>query len=85
MTTLAELKALAEAATITWSDNCDVPDCTCHETREDFIAAANPATILQMIAVMEMMSDALEMYMSEEDIPWSVVEAALAAYKEMMK
>ena len=56
-----------------------------YQTNSEFIAAANPATILQMIACMEMMGDALEMYMSDEDIPWSVVEAALTAYKEFGK
>ena len=75
MTTLTELKALAEA----------VESAPLAHRIDAFCRATNPATILQMIAVMEMMSDALEMYMSEEDIPWSVVEAALAAYKEMMK
>ncbi len=44
-----------------------------------FIAAANPATILQMIALIEQMGDALECH---ADIG-VVAEKALAAYKEM--
>jgi len=50
-----------------------------------YIAAANPQTILAMIELLREMGEALEMYMAAEDIPWSVVEEALAKYKEMTK
>jgi len=35
--------------------------------------------------LMREMGEALEMYMADEDIPWSVVEAALTKYKEVTK
>ena len=53
-----------------------------------YVAAANPQTILQMIAVMEQMAEALETCKREmQGDKWDslYIDGSLAAYKEMMK
>ena len=60
----------------------DVGVSQCHKNAT-FIAAANPQAILQMIAVMEQMRDALGITYVSRDSD-AVVAEALSAYKELM-
>jgi hypothetical protein len=98
MTNLTELKKLAEAATPgpwwcgdhikenIYAGSNTAPariSRTNNLLNSRFITAANPQTILQMIAVMEQMRDALGITYVSRDSDAAVAEA-LAAYKELM-
>ncbi len=87
---LPELKKLAEAATPGpwWIDNHGNLSHWRNDNDATFIATANPQTILQMIAVMEQMAEALKTCKREmQGDKWDslYIDGSLAAYKEMMK
>ena len=81
MTTLQELKQLAEAAMnepvmekerfVNWASA--------------YVSAANPATIQQMIACMEKMGKALEYYQYDPMAEHAKLPDALTAFKEFGK
>lgn len=67
-------------------DDLDDYEAVCRDTTHEdsmFIAAANPQAILQMIAVMEQMADAMN-YTILTGEGLTELDHALAAYKELM-
>jgi hypothetical protein len=75
---IAELKSAAEAATEYWGEECEDEGCTCWELRRAFIALANPATILKLIAVAEAAQEIHEGRLKVDCYP-----ALYAALKEL--
>lgn len=82
MTTLAELKKLAEESGPEWFDADQLYALGFMDGDAEFCAAANPATILKMIELIELQHRALDDY---EYTSSSVGEEALAAYEEFNK
>ena len=80
MTTLQELKALAEA-----TDHTSVQTQEIYEANLRFEEAANPATILQMIALIEKMGEALEGVVKAHGYEGGLPAQVIAKYKERMK
>ena len=78
-----ELKQLAEDCIRYEQENPDCDDGI--RKRLDYLAdSANPATILQMIALIEMMGEALEECVNAV-YPYEVAKDAIAKYRAMTK
>ena len=85
-----ELEALAKDV-MEWNHICDDPGCSCREALDNFIAAANPETILALIDLLREMVSNLEESVSYTSCEtWSPslteeINATLQKYKEMTK
>ena len=75
-----ELLRLAKA-TLDWDYECDDPYCTCTADMDSFHAAANPATIKQLVELCRLQHEALLTYECHPERE----QEAIAAYERFEK